>query len=428
MPMSESLKSKLFPELGQIITKFGTPFHIYDEEGIQDSLRSLCEPFKSEGIPFKEFYAVKALPQAAIMNIVKGMGCGFDCSSIPELRLARAAGAKPADIMFTSNNTSQEEFLEAKAHGGCYINFDDEELLYRFPGPFPELFCCRLNPGNRKTGDEVNSIIGNPLNSKYGVPIERIVGIFAQAKVVGSKRFGLHTMVCSNDRNYRHMVSTLKLLLEVAGELYRKLRIKLEFVNIGGGIGIPYRPGDTPFEVGPLARECRILLSEFERKYAYMPRLFAESGRFVTGPHGVLVNRVINTYSKYKDFIGVEVAMPALMRVGMYDTAYHHCTLLDRYCRPKDGPEKIVTVAGSICENCDVLAKDISLPIAEIGDVLVTHDTGAHASAMTFNYNGRVRLQELLRYRDMSVRRICVAETYDDLTRRQRGLNGPKMS
>ncbi|MEI6480210.1 MAG: diaminopimelate decarboxylase [bacterium] len=426
--LSKSFRDCLYPALPQIIQQFGTPFHIYHESGIRQTLRKLKGSFpKNE---FQEFFAVKALPLSAIMQIVKSEGCGFDCSSIPELRLARAAGALPEDIMFTANNPSTEELMEALSFGGCILNLDGIEFIEKVEeiGPFPELICFRLNPGNRKTGDEVNTIIGNPVDSKYGVPIEKIVEAYSLAKKAGATRFGLHTMVCSNDLNYIHLVSTYRLLLEVATKLEEELGIKLEFVNVGGGLGIPYRPGEKEFDLEAFALERSCLGEEFMRTHGYLPKLYMESGRYVTGPHGVLVNRVINIYEKYKNFVGVEIAMPALMRVGMYPaTAYHHCTLLNAdglMIKEGSRPLTKVTIAGSICENCDVLGRDIEMPEPCEGDLVITHFTGAHGSAMGFNYNGRCRPQELLICKDGTVRRISRAETYDDLIARQLGLNG----
>lgn len=431
MPMTKRFKEALQSHLEAIISKFGTPFHIYEERGIRENLRRLKHAFESKAVAFKEYYAVKALPRPAIMRIISEERCGFDCSSIPELRLARAAGARPEDIMFTSNNTSHEEFSEALKHGGCILNLDDETFLdHSLVKNSPhELFCCRLNPGSRKTGDEVNSIIGDPLKNKYGIPIERIIDIYRRAKDMGYKRFGLHTMVCSNDRDYRHLVSTARLLYEVAGELWENLCVQLEFINIGGGIGIPYRPNDTELDIESLGDGCAKLGHDFYHTYKLNPSVYMESGRFVTGPHGVLVNRVINRYSKYKEFVGVEVAMPANMRVAIYSTAYHNCTLLNADGSPiKEGERPMVeiTVAGSICESCDVLARDIMLPDPQVGDILLTEEDGAHTAAMGFNYNGRTRPQELLFKEDGSVIRIWKAETYDDMVSRSWGLDGPE--
>lgn len=434
-------EQRLFKALPQIIAKFGTPFHIYDEMGIRDTLRGMKETFASRKLPFKEFYAVKALPKPAIMDIVKNEQCGFDCSSIPELRLARNAGAKPEDIMFTANDVGRIEFVEALSHGGCIMNLDDivyvkklADVCEEMDCPFPELISFRLNPGTHKTGDAVNSIIGEPLEAKYGVPIEkigeayRLVAEMVAKRHPGRKqRYGLHTMVCSNDLDYTHLVATYRLLLEVADQLEKELGIKLEFVNVGGGLGIPYRLTDTPFNLAAFADECRKLTDAFIDAHGYAPAIYMESGRYVTGPHGVLINRVINMTEKYKTFVGVEAAMPALMRVGIYKTAYHHCILLNPDGSPiEEGSRPIIkaTVAGPICENCDVLGRDIEMPAPREGDLVMTRATGAHAIAMCFNYNGRTRVQELLEIPYGNVRRICRAETFDDLEVRHQGLGG----
>ena len=427
--MTQEFMQALFPKLAAINEKFPPPYHIYYAPGISNTLRTLKETFSSRHMSFKEFYAVKALPKPAIMDIVKLEGCGFDCSSIPELRLARAAGAAPEDIMFTSNDTSEEEFLEALAHGGCILNLDGIEYIKKVKalGTFPDLICFRLHPGvSSVDGSEDIRSMADP-DSKYGVPIEQIVDAYRLAQEAGATRFGLHTMVCSNDRDYTHLVATYQLLLDVAARLNKELGIELEFINVGGGLGIPYRPGDTPFDLEAFATECKKLAIRFFEVNGTVPALYMESGRFVTGPHGVLVNRVINRYRKYIEFAGLQVAMPALMRVGMYAKAYHHCTLLQSDGSPiVEASRQIIQVsgAGPICEGCDLVLKKGMMPEPHEGDLFITHDTGAHGSAMGFNYNGRCRPQELLLDGLGNVRRICRAETYDDLNMRHLGLEG----
>lgn len=432
MPMSQAFQDRLLSILSKAIEKFGTPFHFYDEIGIRRTLQDLNAGFTQNGVNFQEYYAVKALPRQAIVNIVKEEHGGFDCSSIPELRLARNAGAAPQDIMFTSNNTSMEEFEEALAFGGCILNLDGIEYIEKVKrlGPFPELICFRLHPGLNGSDDQTAGDIRRMASpdSKYGVPVERIVEAFILARKAGAKRFGLHTMVCSNDRDYTHMVETLKTLLCI-GALLKEEGIQLEFLNGGGGLGIPYRLTDKPFDASAFAAACSDLLKKFEVSVGYKPKICIESGRLITGPHGVLVNRVINRYKKYQEFAGVEVAMPANMRVAIYSSAYHHCTLLDSHCRPiPEGSRPLIpiTVAGSICENCDVLGKQILMPDPREGDIMLTQDDGAHTAAMAFNYNGRPRPQELLHTVNGNVKRIWRAENYDDLARRGQGLDGPE--
>jgi diaminopimelate decarboxylase len=317
--------------------------------------------------------------------------------------------------MFTSNNTTPEEFDEASGNGGCILNLDDEIFINKIK--MPKLISFRLNPGTRKTGKGVNDIIGDPVNSKYGVPIERIVDVYMQAREKGATETGLHTMICSNDLDWTNMARTIDLVLEVAGSLCEN-SLGPKFINLGGGVGIPYRPGEKEFDMMSLAQYARKALDGFEEKYHYQPKIYMESGRYVTGPSGVLVNPVINVYEKYKKFVGVSVAMPALMRVGMYSSAYHPCEILDKNFVPKNSEEYDLekrTIAGPICENCDVLAKDMMLPNVKEGDYVVTKGTGAHGSAMAFTYNGRPRPQELLLTRNGTVRRIVRAETVEDL-------------
>jgi diaminopimelate decarboxylase len=403
MPMSKNFENRLIPRLDEIAEHFGTPFHIYDEAGIRETGNHLNEIFAGiEG--FREYFAVKALPNPGILNITSSLGFGFDCSSIAELQLSRAAGGRGEDIMFTSNNTSQEEFNAAEADGGCILNLDDISLLQKLPHK-PELICFRYNPGERRTG---NHIIGHPEESKYGVTYEQILDAYRQAQEMGIERFGLHTMLASNELNYTYMVETSDMLLEMVEFISSELDITFEFINIGGGLGIPYRPEDAPLNIEAMAREITEHFVQFRQRNGYAPRLFVESGRYITGPHGALVTRAINRKEIYRTYVGVDACMSSLMRPGMYD-AYHHITVPG-----KSEDEEVVDVAGSLCENNDKFAVQRSLPKVEDGDLLVIHDTGAHGHAMGFNYNGRLRPQELLLREDGSVELIRRAETLDD--------------
>ena len=411
MPMSRKLEERLYPILPKIVHKFGTPFHIYDEQGIIDAGNKLKDLFCwARG--FQEFFAVKALPNPAILRIIHDLHFGFDASSIPELILARSVGASPEEIMFTSNNTVVKEFDEASKEGGCILNLDDITLIDKVP-VFPDLICFRYNPGKRRTG---NDIIGKPQDSKYGVTHDQIVEGYAAAMKRGAKRFGLHTMIISNELNYSYMTDTVRMLLELVEEISQKLSIAFEFINMGGGIGIPYRPDDKPFDFKAFAQMTRAHFEGFERKHGYVPKLFMELGRFMTGPHGVLVATVINRMQKYRTLIGVDACMSSLMRPAMYG-AYHHITILDREGTPKKRDEEIVDVVGSLCENNDKFASKRLLPKALEGDLCVIHDAGAHGQAMGFNYNGRLRPQELLLSRDGSIELIRRAETVEDYFR-----------
>ena len=405
MPMSAAFQARLNPLLPPIAEHFGTPFHLYDEIGIRENAKKLFAAF--EGIEgFREYFAVKALPNPRIMSILREMGCGFDCSSIPELILSRQVGARGDDIMFTSNNTTREEFEVALADGGCIVNLDDITLVSKLP-VVPELLCFRYNPGALRTG---NAIIGKPEEAKFGISHEQFLEAYRIACEAGVKRFGLHTMLVSNERDYRYMVQTAQMLLTLVEHATRELGITFEFINIGGGLGIPYRPEDEPLNIEALGSEICILLAQFKQKHGYAPKLLMESGRYMTGAHGILVTRAINHKDTYRHYIGVDASMSALMRPGMYG-AYHHVSVFGK----EDSPHtQVYDVVGSLCENNDKFAVQRELPTIEDGDLLMIHDTGAHGHSMGFTYNGRLRPQELLLRADGSVERIRRAETVAD--------------
>ena len=405
MPMSPSFKDRLFPILPELAEHYGTPFHVYDEAGIRATADRLNRSFS--GIPgFREYYAVKALPNLHIQQLMFDLGFGFDCSSIPELITSRQVGARGEDIIFTSNNTSQEEYRFAEADGGCILNLDDISFVPKVPN-FPELICFRYNPGPRRTG---NIIIGNPVEAKYGVAHEQLVDAYRQARERGASRFGLHTMVASNERDYTYMVETARMLLELTALLKTELGIELEFVNIGGGLGIPYRPEQEGLNLEAMAVEITELFSTFRQANGFAPKMLMESGRFITGPHGALVTTVINAKETYRHYVGVDACMSALMRPALYD-AYHHIDVVGKEELPKS---EIYDVVGSLCENNDKFAVQRELPPIVDGDLLVIHDTGAHGHAMGFQYNGRLRPKELLLRTDGTVELIRRAETVED--------------
>lgn len=400
MPMSSAFQQRLFPHLAAIAEHFGTPFHIYDERGIRETGAELRDAFS--GVRgFQEYFAVKALPNPHILSIIHDMGFGFDCSSMPELMLSRQVGARGESIMFTSNNTSPAEFEMALADGGAIINLDDVSLLNKLP-MLPEILSFRYNPGARRTG---NAIIGNPVEAKFGISHDQLLEAYTSARNLGIKRFGLHTMLVSNERNYAYMQQTAEMLLELVAWLSAELGISFEFVNIGGGLGIPYRPEDPPLDLRALANAITPYFQQ-----ANAPRLTMESGRFMTGPHGVLVTRALNRKQTYRTYIGVDANMSSLMRPGMYG-AYHH---IDVPSKAADERSEVVDVVGALCENNDKFAIQRALPPISDGDLLVIHDTGAHGAAMGFNYNGRLRPQELLLHTDGTVERIRRAETVED--------------
>ncbi|SHI44294.1 diaminopimelate decarboxylase [Malonomonas rubra DSM 5091] len=405
MPMSQSFKDRLFPVVDQIAEHYGTPFHIYDEVGIRETGEKLKQVFS--GIDgFREYYAVKALPNPKILALMFDMGFGADCSSIPELILSRQLGAKGEDIMFTSNNTDPVEFAAAAAEGGCVLNLDDISLIDKVP-EFPELICFRYNPGPRRTG---NVIIGNPVEAKYGVTHDQVIEAYRKAQEKGAKRFGLHTMVASNELDYTYMVETARMVLEIAELVEAELGIRFEFVNIGGGFGIPYKPEQNALDIETMATEIAAQFDAFKSKHGYAPRMYMESGRFMTGPHGCLVTTAINQKETYRKYVGLDACMSSLMRPALYE-AYHHIDVVG-----KEGQEKteIYDVVGSLCENNDKFAVQRELPQIDEGDLVVIHDSGAHGHAMGFQYNGRLRPKELLLKADGSVELIRRAETVDD--------------
>jgi diaminopimelate decarboxylase len=409
--MSQAFQSRLFPRLPEIIAYFGTPFHILDEQGILETGAKVKADFKDIS-GYQEFFAVKALPNAAILKIIKKMGFGVDCSSPSELILSRRNGFKGEDIMFSSNNTAADTFKLALADGGCILNLDDISMIDKVRD-FPALICFRYNPGERRTG---NQIIGIPVEAKYGLRHDQVIEAYRQAMQRGAKRFGLHTMIVSNERNYQYMVETVRMLLDVMAMVTQALGIKFEFFNISGGVGIPYRPDDKPFDLPALAMEANALITAFEKRQGYLPHLFTEFGRYLTGPHGALVTTVINRMSKYREYVGIDAStLSANPRPAFYQTAYHHITILDPQGRPRQGGEEVVDVVGPLCENNDKFAIQRLLPKTQTGDILVQHDTGAHSPAMEGNYNGWLRPQELLLRTDGSVEMIQRAETFDDL-------------
>lgn len=398
--MSHQFKERLEPELPTIAEHFGTPFHIYNERGILASTERLLAAFA--GQPFQEYYAVKALPNLAVLRILREHGLGMECSSIAELDLAEDCGARGEEVFFTSNNTTREEFAAALALGAI-VNVDDISLIAKLPSP-PEVVSFRFNPGPERVGDR---LIGSPLEAKFGLRRDQLQDAFAQARELGTERFGLHAMIASNVLTVEPLLATIAMLLAIEEQLHRTLGISLEFINAGGGLGIPYRPTDSSFEVEALGHGAGRLLDAHAARTGRRPKLLLEAGRFVTGPHGVLVTRVINRMSKWREYAGVDAGIAALMRPALYAEAYHHLTLCGDL---GERPLERIDVVGSLCENNDKFAIQRKLPELYEGDLLLIHDTGAHSLAMGFNYNGRLRPKELLLRTDGSVELIRRAE------------------
>jgi diaminopimelate decarboxylase len=396
-------------QIEEIASRFPTPFHLYDERAIRANARALLAAFAwNRG--FREYFAVKAAPNPFLMKLLAAEGFGMDCSSMAELLLAEKLGIRGENIMFTSNDTPETEYVKA-CELGAIINLDDIshiDFLARCAG-LPELVCFRFNPGPLRAG---NTIIGHPEEAKYGFTREQLFEGYRKVRDLGVKRFGLHTMVASNELNPEYFWETADMLFGLVGELSRELNIRFEFVNIGGGIGIPYRPEQKPVDLSVVGRGIR---ERYERHIlgAGLPdlKIYMECGRMVTGPYGCLVSRVLHIKKTYRNFAGLDACMANLMRPALYG-AYHHITVLG-----KEGEPATVEydVTGSLCENNDKFAIGRNLPEMAPGDLVVIHDAGAHGHAMGFNYNGKLRSAELLLREDGRVVQIRRAETTEDL-------------
>ncbi|MFB3905660.1 MAG: diaminopimelate decarboxylase [Acidobacteriota bacterium] len=392
----------------EILRDYPTPFYLYDERGIRANARRLNAAFGwCNG--FKEYFAVKATPNPYILKIAKEEGLGADCSSLAELVLAERVGIVGEEIMFTSNDTPAVEYRRGKALGAI-INLDDlTHLPYlEAEAGLPDLLCFRYNPGPQRTG---NAIIGKPAEAKFGMTRAQLFEAYASAKGKGVRRFGLHTMLASNELNIDFFIETAGMLFDLAVDLASKLDVKVEFVNLGGGLGIPYLPAEKAIDLEALGQAVRAYYDERIRPAGLHPlKVFMENGRYITGPYGFLVTRAIHEKHIYKDYVGVDACMANLMRPGMYG-AYHHITVLGKEDAPRN---RKVDVVGSLCENNDKFAVDRLLPEVERGDILVIHDAGAHGHSMGFQYNGKLRSAELLLREDGRVAQIRRAESLDD--------------
>ena len=406
---------KRFPltkeETEVLASRFGTPFYLYDEKAIRDNARRFCAAFASfKG--FKEYFAVKALPNPYILKVLSSEGLGADCSSLPELLLCEKCGIRGENIMFTSNDTPAHEFVEA-ARLGAIINLDDithiDFLQDALEGKLPQTLCFRYNPGPLKAGG--NAIIGKPQEAKYGLTRDQMIEAYAICKERGVRHFGIHTMVASNELNADFFADTARLVFDLAVEVKQKCGVAIEFADLGGGVGIPYKPDQSPVDLSYVAREIKKLYDEM-----IIPagldgmRICFECGRPITGPYGWLVARAIHEKHIWRDYIGLDASMADLMRTGMYG-AYHEVSVLGKEDALRD---HVYDVTGSLCENCDKFAVQRQLPKIDIGDIVVIHDAGAHGRAMGFNYNGKLRAGELLLRGDGSVMQIRRRETVED--------------
>lgn len=412
-------------QLKALVKKYPTPFYLYDEKAIRENMREFTKAF-SIFPSFREFYAVKACPNPYILKILAAEGCGADCSSLPELMLSKMSGIEGKKVMFTSNETPAEEYQYAFKEGNI-INLDDithiEYLKKALGGKLPETMCCRYNPGPAKHG--CNSIIGKPEEAKYGMTREQILEAYKIMKAEGVKHFGLHTMVASNELNPDFFADTAKLVFELAAEIKEKDDVRIEFTDLGGGLGIPYRPGQKKVDYNEIAQKIRKLYDEIIVPAGLDPlEICWECGRPITGPYGWLVSTAIHEKHIYREYIALDSCMADLMRPGMYG-AYHEVSVSGKENAPKD---HVYDVVGSLCENCDKFAIQRPLPKINIGDLVIIHDAGAHGRAMGFNYNGKLRAGEILMREDGSFVQIRRRETVDDLfaTLDLSGLDGFK--
>ncbi|MCD7818280.1 MAG: diaminopimelate decarboxylase [Lachnospiraceae bacterium] len=397
-------------QLESIVQQFPTPFHLYDETGIRENVKELYEAF-SWNKGYKEYFAVKATPNPYLINILHEYGCGTDCSSMTELMLSEAIGIKGQDIMFSSNDTPLDEFKKAAELGGI-INLDDIthiEKVEEAVGYLPKTMSCRYNPGGLFKIS--NDIMDNPGDAKYGMTTEQIEEAFCIMKSKGVEEVGIHAFLASNTVTNDYYPLLAKVLFELAVKLHNSTGAHIKFINLSGGIGIPYRPDQEKNDIYKIARGVKKVYEE-----VLVPAgmgdvaLYTELGRYMLGPYGVLVTRAINEKHTHKEYIGVDACAANLMRPAMYG-AYHHITVMGKENEPCD---HVYDVTGSLCENNDKFAIDRKLPKIDMGDLLVIHDTGAHGFSMGYNYNGRLRSAEILLQQDGTPKLIRRAETPKD--------------
>ncbi len=397
-------------QLEEIVKKYPTPFHLYDEKGIRENAARLREAF-SWNKGFREYFAVKATPNPYILKILKECGCGTDCSSATELMLSDGVGFSGQEIMFSSNDTPEGEFKLANDLGAI-INLDDIthiECVERELGRIPQVISCRYNPGGLFAIS--NEIMDNPGDAKYGMTTEQLFQAFRILKEKGAREFGIHAFLASNTVTNDYYPVLAKILFEVAVKLKEETGVHIRFINLSGGIGIAYRPDQKPNDIAVIGKGVQKVYEE-----VLVPAgmgdvaLYTELGRFMLAPYGCLVSTAIHEKHTYKEYIGLDACAVNLMRPAMYG-AYHHITVMGKEDAPCDHK---YDVTGSLCENNDKFAVDRMLPEIEIGDLLVIHDTGAHGFSMGYNYNGKLRSAELLLKEDNTVQMIRRAETPQD--------------
>lgn len=396
--------------LEEIIAEYPTPFHLYDAQGIVNNIRRFISAF-SWAKDFKEYFAVKATPNPYIMRLLQREGVGADCSSMAELVLCEKVGIMGDNIIFSSNDTPYEEYAKAMELGAI-INLDDiTHVAYlEEHGSLPNRLAFRYNPGSLKHGG--NTIIGLPEEAKYGMMADQIIEAINYCKTRGVSRFGLHTMVVSNELDIKGLIGTAELMFDLALRVKEETGIEVDFIDFGGGIGVAYRPEETPVDYEALSAGIKEAYDRMIIGNNHSPIALAfECGRMVTGPYGYLVTTAIHHKNIYKNYIGLDACMANLMRPALYGS-YHHITVVGKEDAPHD---QVYDVTGSLCENNDKFAIDRKLPKIDRGDRIIIHDAGAHGHSMGFNYNGKLKSAELLLNEDGSITQIRRAETLDDL-------------
>lgn len=398
-------------QVDEIVKTYPTPFHIYDEKGIRENARRLKAAF-SWNKGFREYFAVKATPNPFIMKVLQSEGCGFDCSSYTELLLSDEVGAKQHDIMFSSNATPDMDFKKA-FELGAIINLDDFthiDVLDKLTG-IPETICCRYNPGGEFKTDGSPNVMDTPRDAKYGMTHEQIIEAYKILKEKGAKKFGMHAFLASNTLTNDYYPTLARIMFKAAVEIKEKSGVELSFINLSGGVGIPYRPEQPANDIAVIGEGVRKAFEEI-----LVPAgmgdvaIFTEMGRFMLAPYGMLIATAIREKHIYKEYIGLDACAANLMRPAIYG-AYHHITVLGKENEPCDHK---YDVTGGLCENCDKFAIDRMLPKIDLGDYIAIHDTGAHGFSMGYNYNGKLRSAELLLREDRSVKLIRRAETPED--------------
>ena len=395
-------------KLAEITEQFPTPFHLYDEKGIRERARALHEAF-SWNPGFKEYFAVKATPNPAILKILKEEGCGVDCASYVELLMSQKLGFTGQDIMFSSNNTPAEEFQFARDLGAT-INLDayEDVAFLKEAAGIPKIISCRYNPGG--VFELGTSIMDNPEEAKFGMTKDQLIQAFKELKELGAEKFGIHAFLASNTVSNDYYPELARQLFELAVEVVAETGVELDFINLSGGVGINYQPEGEENDIAVIGQGVRQAYEAILTPAGLgQVKIYTELGRFMLAPYGLLVTNVTHKKQTYRTYLGVDASAVNLLRPAMYGS-YHHITNMDR----PEGETEIVDVVGSLCENNDKFAINRPLPVSQIGDTLVIHDTGAHGFSMGYQYNAKLRSSEILLEQDGNVRMIRRAEKPED--------------